>query len=104
MHRRADEQHPFDYDWQTRFPEHERVLGGEGWTVSSARAEDAWWLIFDDGTLAEFMDPVEDGERTATLVRLERFEDPGAWRAAIDRLRSQGRPTRRMVKYLNEDS
>lgn len=104
MHGRNDEHHPFDYDWQARFPEHEFVLGGEGWAVFSAQGEGAWWLVFDDGTLADFMDSELDADRLATLVRLQRFDDRDEWEAAVEQLRRRGRPnTRRMVKRLRED-
>jgi hypothetical protein len=43
MHGRDVEQHPFDYDWPKRFPEHELVLSGEGSSVFSAQGEGAWW-------------------------------------------------------------
>ena len=103
MQGRDVEQHPAGYEWSARFPEYERLLAGEGWVMFTARGEGAWWLVFDEGTLADFLDPVEDAALLATLVRLERFDDRRAWEAAVVDLRRRGVATRRMVKYLPED-
>ena len=104
MYGSETEEHPFGYDWPARFPEHVQVQVGEGWAVFSAQGEGAWWLIFDEGTLADFLDPVDDSEVLASLVRLERFDDRDAWATAISELLLRRRPpTVRMVKHLRDD-
>jgi hypothetical protein len=101
VHGRHVEQHPFNYNWIRRFPDYELVVGGEGTSVFSARGEGAWWLIYDEGTLGEFLDPVADAALRATLVRLERFDDREEWESAVQAFRR--RPAQRMVKRLRED-
>jgi hypothetical protein len=69
------DRHPYNYPWRERFPDAEPVLRGEGGAVYAAEAEDAWWLIYDEGSMADL---VED-EDLATLVTLRRFDDRQAW-------------------------
>jgi hypothetical protein len=61
------ERHPLDYDWKLRFPNHDRVHTAEGGAVYTPRGEGAWWLITDEGSLADLLDPVEDAEELATV-------------------------------------
>jgi hypothetical protein len=69
------ERHRFDYKWRSRFPDAERVAAGEGFQVYAAESDTAWWLISDEGTLADFLDDDDlDG-----LVTVRRFDDKQAW-------------------------
>ena len=81
------EWHPFGYGWSRRLPDHELIAGGEGGAVYSARGEGALWVITDEGTLADFLDPVDDAALLAMLIKLERFGDQAAWDTRIDEVR-----------------
>jgi len=82
------ERHPARYRWSQRFPDHEEVLLVEGGAVYAARGEDAFWVILDEGTLADFPDDAGD---LGTLITLERFDDEAAWLARIAEFRPVGR-------------
>ena len=85
------ERHPFGYPWRDRFPNALRVAGFEGGAVYRAEGEGAYWLIKDEGTMADFLDPDEDADILASLVSLERYEDRDAFAAAIARMREARR-------------
>ena len=78
------EWHPAGYRWSQRFPDHEEVLLVEGGAVYAARDEDTFWVIMDEGTLADFGDDAGDLD---TLITLERFDDEAAWFARIQQFR-----------------
>ena len=75
--------HPWGYAWTDRFPDATRVAGFEGGAVSAAEADGAWWLVTDEGTLADFLDDVADADILGQLIRIERFSDRPSWQAAI---------------------
>lgn len=77
------ERHPWGYRWHERFPNAARVEAFEGGAVYAAQTDGAWWLITDEGTLADFLDDHEDADLLAQLIRIERFDDRDAWEAAI---------------------
>ena len=85
------ERHPFRYPWRDRFPNARRVAGFEGGAMYEAEGEGAYWLIKDEGTMADFLDPDEDADLLASLVSLERYEDRDAFSSAIERLREERR-------------
>jgi hypothetical protein len=76
------ERHPFRYPWRERFPEARQVAGCKGGAVYEAEGENAYWLIKDEGTMADFLDPDEDADLLASLVSLERYRDRGSRDAA----------------------
>lgn len=67
------EHRPAGYRWKERFPHAHRVAGFEGGAVYEAEGEGAFWLISDEGTLADLLNPEEDAGLIARLVKLERF-------------------------------
>jgi hypothetical protein len=73
------ESHPHGYSWSKRFPDAWMLLGGEGEAVYAAKGEDAYWVIRDSGTMADFLD-----EEDADLARvtLERYSSHEAWERA----------------------
>ena len=85
------ERHPFRYPWRDRFPNARRVAGFEGGAIYEAEGEGAYWLIKDEGTMADFLDPDEDADLLASLVSLERYEDREAFAAATQRMREARR-------------
>lgn len=92
MSARGIQAYPFNYDWRKRFPRAERVLGAEGGGVYAAEGEGAWWLMTDEGTMADFLDPDEDADLLASMVKLRRF-DRAAWEAEVAAVRArQARP------------
>jgi hypothetical protein len=70
-----------DGNWRKRFPEAQLILTAEGGAVYGAEAEGAWWLITDEGSLADLLDEEEQD----VLVGVTRFDDRGEWRRAIAR-------------------
>jgi len=72
------ERHPLRYPWHQRFPDARQVAGFEGGAVYEAEGEGAYWLIKDEGTMADFLDPEEDAGLLASLVSLERYADRAA--------------------------
>lgn len=89
------ERHPSHYQWHRRFPDARQVAGFEGGAVYEAENEGAYWLIKDEGTLADFLDPDEDADLLASLVSLDRYADRAARDAAVDamrRRRDEARP------------
>jgi hypothetical protein len=83
------ERHPAGYRWSQRFPDHEEVLLVEGGAVYAARGEGAFWVIMDEGTLADLCG--DDAGDLGTLITLERFDDEVAWLARIAEFRRLGR-------------
>lgn len=88
---RTVERHPFDYPWEKRFPDAREVAVYEGGAVYEAEAEGAYWLIKDEGTMADFIDPEQDADLLAILVSLERYDDRDAFAAAVKRARQARR-------------
>ncbi len=74
--------------WRERFPNAERIVGAEGGAIYAAEAEGAWWLITDEGTMADFFD-AEDADLAAGSVKLRRFDDRAVWQAASDAIRER---------------
>lgn len=49
------ETHLCRYPWTERFQEVQFIVGGEGSSIFSAVGEGLFWLIADNGTLADFL-------------------------------------------------
>lgn len=81
------ERHPQGYPWRERFPHARQVVGFEGGAVYEAEGEGAYWLIKDEGTMADFLDPDEDADLLASLVALERYADHETFATALRRMR-----------------
>lgn len=81
------ERHPFRYAWRERFPDVRPVAGFEGGAVYAAEGEGASWLIKDEGTMADFLDPDEDADLLAALVTLERYVSAPSRDSAADPMR-----------------
>jgi hypothetical protein len=88
-HEPSAERHPFGYPWRKRFPDARQVAGFEGGAVYEAEAEGAYWLIKDEGTMADFLDPDTDADLLASLVALKRYTDRVSRDAAADAVRRQ---------------
>lgn len=78
-HPGAIEHQPARYEWRSRF-EDVRVLDKmEGGAVYAATGEGAYWIVIDEGTLADFLPEDEhDG-----LIRLMRYDDRQTWDRAV---------------------
>ncbi len=83
------EHHPVGYAWRERFPEAQRVAAFEGGAVYGAHAEGGYWLIRDEGTLADLLDLERDKELLSRLITLEPFEDHNKWERAVEALRKR---------------
>lgn len=67
------EHHPAGDPWRERFPDARTIALFEGGEVHASDAEGGFWLIKDEGTLADLLDPEEDADLLARLVSLERY-------------------------------
>lgn len=84
------EHHPAKYRWQERpFANRRTLLMGEGSVVLSATGEGSYWIIYDEGTMADFLPPGDD--LAAGLVRLHRFDSRERWQEAVDHFVAQAR-------------
>ncbi len=54
----------------------------EGGAVYACQAEGAWWLIIDEGTLVDLLDPDAEADVSAQLVTVQRFVDVASWEDA----------------------
>lgn len=89
----AVERHPSDYPWKQKMQNVEILTEQEGGTVYSATGENAFWIIYDEGSLSEYLD--EDEDLLPILLRLERYDSQERWAAAVARLVDQERQNRR---------
>jgi hypothetical protein len=80
------ERHPAGYPWRRRFPGAERLSRGEGFAAYSAETSGRWWIIVDEGSIADFLDE----EDLAACVLIEEFDDASRWRQRCAEV--QGRP------------
>jgi hypothetical protein len=76
----ADNSHkyPAGYDWRSQFPDTQLVKKSVDVEVHLAYEDDGFWLIVDESSIAESLDPVDDADVLATLVTIERHEDTGS--------------------------
>lgn len=108
------ERHPVGYDWRARLPGNHRLVAfGEGSATyaadvsdktsltSNADGDDAYWIVVDEGSLADLLDPVRDADVINTLVQLHRFDDPASWEAAIAQRQAQLTPQQRRLVELH---
>jgi hypothetical protein len=85
------EHHPYGYRWRQRFPTAEILADFEGGAVYAAQGEGAFWVIKDEGTMVDFLDPQEDASLLESLVKLQRFGSRDAWERECRAWRSRGR-------------
>jgi len=81
------EQHPAGYDWRERFPDVQLVKRTVDVEVYLAYENDSFWLIVDESSIAESLDPDEDEDILESLVTIERHEDT---RSLLPVLQSRG--------------
>lgn len=91
------ERHPAGYAWKQRLPDHRLIAIGEGSGTYAAEGEGAWWIVVDEGTFVDFLDPVRDAGVINTLVQLRRFDDRQSWKSAIEHRQAQLTPFQRHV-------
>ncbi len=75
------EHHPAGYTWSDAMIDVEVLDRFEGGAIYSARSDGAFWIVVDEGTLADFLPP--DDPTRSELIRLERYGDVGTWEAAV---------------------
>ena len=95
------ERHPAGYRWRTRFPDATAVVIVEGGASFAARDDDGYWLITDNGTMADF---IHDEEVLAAMVVIERFDDAASWRRAIRELQAKLPHAARLARRFNDDA
>ena len=74
------ERHPFGYGWRERFTDIEVLKRGEGGAAYSAIGEGAFWIVTDEGAMADFL-PADHPPRDE-LIGLS-YDDREAWEAAL---------------------
>lgn len=52
----SNEHHPWAYDLNARFPQQRFIFGHEGGGVFAAETDDKFFIIIDEGTMADFLD------------------------------------------------
>ncbi|MDQ8046048.1 MAG: hypothetical protein AAGC46_16675 [Solirubrobacteraceae bacterium] len=69
--------YPASFDWRRDFPETQLVKKTVDVEVHLAYEDDAYWVIVDESSIAESLDPSDedDAEVLKTLVRIQRHED-----------------------------
>lgn len=76
----AVERHPHGYAWRTRLHDVCVLSRGEGTSTFSAVGEDAFWIVHDEGTMADFL-PDDDPLRSQ-LITLKRYGSRQRWKEA----------------------
>ncbi len=72
-----------DTPWRERFPDAQLVRGMEGGAIYRAETPTGSWVILDEGTMVEFLDPEDAVLAGVTLERYANREDRDlaiAWR------------------------
>ena len=72
---------PGDAPWRERFPDAELVQGMEGGAIFRAVTPEGSWMILDEGTMVEFLDP-EDAVLAG--VTIEKYATSAERDYAID--------------------
>lgn len=65
--------HPFRYNYKEHFPDMKEIGGFEGGAIYKAEKDNKYYLIIDEGTLAEFLDD-DDQDVLDQLVKVIEFE------------------------------
>jgi hypothetical protein len=86
------EQLPSSHRWKDRFGKIQVLSRMEGGAIYSAVGEDSFWIIYDEGTMADFLGP-EDADLIPQLLRLERYKDQERWIEAISAVAERQRRT-----------
>lgn len=71
----AREHLPGDTRWRERFPGAELVREMEGGAIFRAETPEGCWVILDEGTMVEFLDPEDAVLAGVTLERYATRED-----------------------------
>ena len=77
----AVEHHPAGHSWLESMNSVEVLDRFEGGAIYAAKSDDAFWIVIDEGTLADFLPP--DDPTMSELIRLERYHGAGRWEAAV---------------------
>ena len=67
------ERHPYKYNYNERFPEKRLVKGFMGGAIYAAEASGKFYIIEDEGTMADFLLP-EDEDLLDMLIRIKEFD------------------------------
>ena len=77
------EKHPFNYAWESRFPSAKMVMGFEGGAMYVAEEGGKAFQISDNGTMADFLDPIEDAEMLNQMIVIREFDSVAERDAAV---------------------
>lgn len=65
--------HPYRFNYQELYPDVEMIGGFEGGAIYKATKDDKYYLIIDEGTLADMLD-VDDQDLLDQLVKVIEFD------------------------------
>lgn len=65
--------HPFRYKFKERFPDAKSIAGFEGGAIYKATKDGKYYLVVDEGTLADILDE-EDKDLLEQLVQIIEFD------------------------------
>jgi hypothetical protein len=68
------ESHPYDYPIAKYFPERRAFSGFEGGGLWLAEKDGGYYVIIDEGSMADFLIPGEDDDLLNELVKIHEFD------------------------------
>jgi hypothetical protein len=77
------EEHPYNYQSKKRFPDMRILLEMEGGRILLAEKDERFYIIVDEGTMADFLSGDDENMREA-LVQVYEFETEGEREAYIE--------------------
>ncbi|MEO7000788.1 MAG: hypothetical protein ABI068_03210 [Ktedonobacterales bacterium] len=87
--------YPYDYDLKSRFPQRRSAFGWEGGGLEiaedGAEHNRRYYVIFDEGTMADFLDPTDptDAEVLSQLITVLEFDSEAERNAYVQETRAE---------------
>ena len=68
------EKHPYNYPIEENFPLRQRLVDFEGGSLWLAEKDGHFYVIVDEGTMADFLMPGEDDDLLNEIVKIYEFD------------------------------
>jgi len=68
------EKPPYNYPIEKNFPLRQRLVGFEGSSLWLAEKDERYYVIVDEGTMADFLLPGEDDDLLNEMVKIYEFD------------------------------
>jgi len=78
------ESHPYNYSIEQVFPDRRLLSGFEGGCLWLAEKDGHYYVIVDEGTMADFLMPGEDDDLLNEMVKVYEFESEAEREQYID--------------------